>query len=131
MVRERPELGVISRVSAWRMTEPAAKFPREMRVIAKATGVGDVADSMARAQKFAATQKACGVIQTKRIDKFAAGRGAPGKELLQITLRNTRFGRHFARTEIWIGKAILDDAADAPEEPFRMRGVGYRIRRSE
>jgi hypothetical protein len=82
------------------MTEPTTKSPREMRVISKAAGVGDVADSMACAQKFPATQKPRGVIQAKRIDEFAAGRGAPGKELLQIAQRNTRFGRHFARTEI-------------------------------
>jgi len=113
------------------MTEPIAKFPRKIRVVVKATGVGDVADGMARAQNFPATQKARGVIQAKRIDEFAAGHAAPSKELLQIAQRNTRFGRHFERTEIWIGKAILDDAADAPEEFFRMRGVGYRTRRSE
>ena len=53
-----------ARVTAWRVAEPMAKFSCEMGVVAKATGIGDVAERTACAQQPPATQKARGVIQT-------------------------------------------------------------------
>jgi hypothetical protein len=53
-------------------------------------------------------QKARGVIQTKRIYEFAAGRAARRKKLLQITQRDPSDGCHLVRAEIRIGKALFD-----------------------
>src|SRR5260370_40135402 len=53
--------------------EPIAKFSREMRVVAKATGVGDLAERLACAQ-CPAMHQVRGVIQAKRIYEFTAGR---------------------------------------------------------
>ena len=105
-----------SGVGAGRVAEPMAKFSCEMSVVAKTAGVGDLAQRLARAQQRPALQKARGVIQTKRIDEFTAGRAAPRKELLDVAQRDPRFGRYLARTEIRIGKAVLDDAADTREQ---------------
>jgi hypothetical protein len=65
-----------------------------MRVVAKAADVGDFAESLACVQQRPALQKALGVIQTKRVYEFAAGRAAPGKELLDIAVgAPTSYGR--------------------------------------
>ena len=64
-------------MGAWRVAEPMAKFACEMSVVAKAAGVGDVAERLACAQRPSAMQKVRGVIQTKRIDEFTAGRAEP------------------------------------------------------
>jgi hypothetical protein len=45
-------------VSARWVTEPMAKFSREMRVVAKAAGVGDGADGLVSAQQFPALERA-------------------------------------------------------------------------
>ena len=66
------------------MTELLAKFSREMSVVAKTAGVGDLAQRLARAHQRPALQKARGVIQTKRIDEFTAGRVPRRKELLKV-----------------------------------------------
>jgi hypothetical protein len=71
-------------MGAWRVAEPMAKFACEMSVVAKAAGVGDVAERLACAQRRSAMQKVRGVIQTKRIDEFTAGRAALRKELLDV-----------------------------------------------
>src|SRR5215475_14199307 len=60
--------------TAWRVAEPMAKSPREMGVVAKATGVRDLAERLACLQRRAAMQKARSVLQTKRVNEFAAGR---------------------------------------------------------
>jgi hypothetical protein len=73
-----------SPVGPRRMTEPAAKFSCEMSIVAKAASVGDLAERLACAQQRPALQKARGMIQTKRIDEFTAGRAAPRKELLDV-----------------------------------------------
>jgi hypothetical protein len=101
-------------------TEPAAKFSGEISIVAKAAGVGDLAERLARAQQRPAMQEARGVIQTKRIDEFTAGRAALRKELLEVTQRDPCFGCHLARAKIRICKAILDDAADPREQLVRM-----------
>src|SRR5262249_24482500 len=106
-----------------------AKSPREMGVVAKAAGVRDLAERLACPQRRAAMQKARGVIQTKRVNEFAAGRATHREQLLQVTQRDSRFSCDLARAEIWIGKAILDDAADARKQPVRMARDGKRIRR--
>ena len=67
-----------------RKTEPSAKFLREVTVIAKAAGLGDLADRMACSHHRAAAQQARGVVQSERIDEIAAGRASLRKELLQI-----------------------------------------------
>src|ERR1700719_2144401 len=103
------------------------KFPGEICIVAKAGRVGDLADRLACAQQLPAMQEARGVIQTKRIDEFTAGRTALGKQLLQITQRNPRFHRYLARTEVWIGKAILDDIADSTEQLVIMKRGRHRI----
>jgi hypothetical protein len=50
-----------------RVAEPMAKFSCEMSVVAKAAGVGDLAERLACAQQRPALQKTRGVIQTKRM----------------------------------------------------------------
>jgi hypothetical protein len=50
-----------------RMAEAMAKFTREMGVIAKATGEGDLAQRLACSQRRPAMQKVRGVIQTERV----------------------------------------------------------------
>jgi hypothetical protein len=40
-----------------RVTEPIAKFSREMRIVAKAAGVGNLAEGPARAERRLAMQK--------------------------------------------------------------------------
>jgi len=71
-------------VSAWRVTEAVAKFSCEMCVVAKAARVSNRTDGISCVQQLTAIEKACGVVQPKRIDKFAAGRAALRKELLEI-----------------------------------------------
>src|SRR5258707_6403756 len=131
MVRKRPPLGVISRVGAWRATESMAKFSSEICIVAKTAGVGDLADRLTCGQERPAMQKARGVIQTKRIYVFTAGRAALSKKLLQVTQRDPCFGCHLARTEIWIGKAVLDNASDARDQRVRMTRDGPGVRRCE
>src|SRR5260370_38399564 len=80
-------------------------------------------------------EKGRGVIQTKRIDEFAAGRTTRREQLLEITQRYPRFGCDPARAEIRIGKAVLDDVADAREQSVRMtrnrERIGRRKQRAE
>jgi hypothetical protein len=75
---------VMSGVGARRVTEPTAEFPREMCIITKAAGIGDLAERLACTQQRAPAQKTCGVVQTKRIDELAAGGAALRKELLRV-----------------------------------------------
>jgi hypothetical protein len=63
--------------TAWRVAEPMAKSPREMGemgVVAKAASVRDLAETLACLKRRAAMEKARSVIQTKRVNEFAAGR---------------------------------------------------------
>ena len=100
------------------MTEPMAKFTREICVIAKAPGEGDLAQRLACSQRRPAMQKVRGVIQTKRVDEFAAGRSARREDLLEVTQRDSHFGCDLARAEIRIGEAVLDDTPDTiPPRP--------------
>ena len=78
------ELGVISRMGAWGMTEATAKFSNEISIVAKAAGVGDLADGLACFEKRPAFQQRRGVIQTNRLDEVAAGGVSRSKELLKV-----------------------------------------------
>src|SRR5215471_18460515 len=115
--------------TAWRVAEPMAKSPREMGVVAKAAGVRDLAETLACLQRRAAMQKARSVIQTKRVNEFAAGRATRREQLLQVTQRDSRFGCNLARAEIRIGKTVLDDIADTRKQSLRMARDGKRIGR--
>ena len=106
--------------TAWRVAEPMAKFAREMGVIAKATGEGDLAQRLACSQRRPAMQKVRGVIQTKRVYEFATGRIARCEDLLEVTQRDSHFGCDFARAEIRIGEAVLDDTPDTRKQPVRV-----------
>jgi len=116
-----------SSASTWRTTEPLAKFSCEVSVIAKATGIGDVAERLACAQQRSAMHQVRGMIQTKRIYEFATGRAVRRKKLLQVTQRDPGDGCHLARAEIGIGEAVLDDAADTRKQLVRMARDGRRI----
>jgi hypothetical protein len=98
-----------------------------MAVVVKATGVGDLAERLICGQQCSAIQQARGVIQTKRIDVFTAGRAALSKEFLEVTQRNPRFGCHFSGAKIRICKAISDDVADAGEQLVCMARDGPRV----
>src|SRR6516162_8142628 len=104
-----------------------AKSPREMGVVAKAAGVRDLGERLACLQRHAAMQKARSVIQTKRVNEFVACRATRREQLLQVTQRDSRFGCDFARAEIRIGKAALDDVADTRKQSLRMARDGKRI----
>jgi hypothetical protein len=74
----RPGMG------ARRIPETLAKLARKMGIVAKAAGVGDLAQRLARAAQRAPAQQVCGMIQPKRIDIFAAGETTFGKDLLNV-----------------------------------------------
>ena len=119
-----------SGVGTRRTTEPLAKFSCEMSVVAKATGIGDVAERTACAQQPPAMHQVRDVIQAKRIDEFTAGRAALRTELLYAAQRDPCFVGDLGRAER-IGKAALDDAADARKQLVRMAGDGLGIGRRE
>src|ERR1700724_599161 len=89
-----------SSMGARSIAETMAELAGEMRIIAKAAGIGDLAERLARAEQGAAAQQMRGMIQPKPIDVFAAGETTFGKKLLNVAQRNSRFGRHLARSEI-------------------------------
>jgi hypothetical protein len=107
-------------VDARRVAESIAKLSREMRVVAKAAGVSDFAERLARAKQRPAMQKLRSVFQTKRIDGFAAGQTMLSKELLELTQGNPGFDCHLARTKIRIGKALFNYASDTAEHLGRL-----------
>ena len=110
--------------TAWRVAEPMTKSPREMGVVAKPAGVRDLGERLACLQRGAAMQKVRGVIQTKRLNEFAAGRATRREQFLYVTQRDSSFGCGLARAEIRIGKAVLDDVADPRKQPVRMTRNG-------
>src|ERR1700748_3951253 len=50
---------------------------------------------------------------------------------LEVSQRNTDLAGNLTRTEIWVGKAILNDIAYALEHPFRIKGTWYWVHRRE
>ena len=81
---ERPELSAISGMGAWGMAEATAKFSNEISIIAKAAGVGDLADGLACFQKRPTFQQTRGVIQTNRMYEMTAAGVSRRKELLKV-----------------------------------------------
>jgi hypothetical protein len=77
-------LSMILRVSPRRVTEAAAKYSNEIGIVAKAAGVGDLADGLACLEKRPAFQQRHGVIQTNRLDEVAAGGVSRRKEFLKV-----------------------------------------------
>jgi hypothetical protein len=71
-------------VGARRVSETTTELSCKIRVVAKAAGIGNLAERLACVQQRPAMQKARGVIQTKRIDEFTAGRVPRRKELLKV-----------------------------------------------
>jgi hypothetical protein len=76
---------IISGVRARRTTKPIAETSCEMRITAKAVGIGDLAQGLARPKQRAPLQKMRGMTQAKRIDEFVAGCAALDKQLLNVT----------------------------------------------
>ena len=66
------------------VTKSVAKYSSEISVVAKAAGVGDLADRLARVQRRPAMQETRGVIEPHRIDEMCAGRAPRREELLKI-----------------------------------------------
>jgi hypothetical protein len=66
------------------VAESAAKYPREMSVVAKAAIVSDLADRLASVHRRPAMQQTPGVIQPHRIDEMRAGRAPRREELLKV-----------------------------------------------
>ena len=64
---DAPGLSVFSGMRAWGMTEATTKFSDEISIVAKAAGVGDLADGLACFQKRPTFQQTRGVIQTNRM----------------------------------------------------------------
>jgi hypothetical protein len=106
-------------MGARRIAETMAKLAGEMRIVAKAAGVGDLAERLARGEQRAAAQQMCCMIQPKRIDVFAAGETPFGKKLLNVAQRDSCFGSSLAGSEIRVGEAIPDNAADPREQLVR------------
>src|SRR4030081_1453132 len=77
--------GVVSfRVGARCVTELMAKFSCKMSVVAKAAGVGNLAERLARIERRPAKQKVRGMTQANGIHQFAARRAALRKKLLDV-----------------------------------------------
>ena len=75
---------MISGVGHRRMAETAAKLSGEMSIVAKAAGVGDLADGLACVQQSPAMQLTRGMIQTDRVYEMSAGRAPHRKEFLKV-----------------------------------------------
>jgi hypothetical protein len=111
---------ISSGVRAWCVSVSTTKFSREMGVVAKATGIGDLAQWLACSERPPTVQKARRMIQPERVYKFAAGQAARGKKLLEITQGNPGDCCHLTRSEIRIGEAVPDDAADTRKQLVHM-----------
>src|SRR5215468_5662882 len=98
---------------ARRGAEAPSESARKMRIVAKAAGVGDIAERLTRLRQRAAFDQTRCMIQTGRTYVVTACRPADREQLLQIAQRNSRLGSHLARRDVRIGKAVLDDAAGA------------------
>src|ERR1700743_1652180 len=97
--------------------ETLSESARKMRVVAKAAGVGNIAERVTCLHQCAAFDQMRRMIETERAYVVAARRAADREQLLQIAQRDSRLGGHFARRDVRVGKTVLDDAAD-PREQF-------------
>src|SRR5262249_21073433 len=74
---------------ARRGAETPSKSAREMRVVAKAAGVGDIAERLTCLRQRAAFDQTRRMIQTGRTYVVTACRPTNGEQLLQIAKRNS------------------------------------------
>jgi len=118
-------MNTCSGVRARRVTEPTAELSCEMSIVAKAAGIGDLAQRPSLART--AIQKVRGVIHTKRIDELEARGLALREEFVDIAQLDPRVGRQLARAEVRIGKTVPDDAVNASEQLVRRTRAGPRI----
>ena len=118
-------------VGAGRTAEPLAEFAGEMGIVAKAAGIGDIAERPVRAQHHPSTHQMRGMIQAQRIDQFTARRAARRAELLDIAQRDPGRGGGLYRPEVRVGKTLPDDAADAREQLVGRTGDRRPIGRHE
>src|ERR1700743_2720061 len=100
---------------ARRGAETPAESARKIRVIAKAAGVGDIAERLTCLHQRTTLDQMRSMIQTKRRYVVGVCRPSGREQLLQIPQRNPCLGSHFPRGDVRIGKAVLDDTADAHE----------------
>ena len=75
---------MISRMGAWSVAEATAKLSNEISIVAKAAGIGDLANGLACFQKRPTFQQAYGVIQTNRMYQMTAGGVSGREELLKV-----------------------------------------------
>src|ERR1700754_5101138 len=108
---------------ARRGAEALAESARKIRVIAKAAGVGNIAERLTCLHQRATLDQMRCMIQTKRRYIMTACRPAGREQLLQIAQRNSRLGSHLARRDVRIGKAVLDDTARAHEQLVVVAGA--------
>src|ERR1700753_591298 len=81
---------------ARRGAETPAESARKVRVIAKAAGVGNIAERLTCLHQRAALDKTRRMIQTERRYIVTTRRPAGRKQLLQITQGNSHLGSHLA-----------------------------------
>ena len=117
----------ISAMGPRRMTEPTTELSCEMRVVAEAARISDLANGLSRVQQCAAMQQTRRMIQTDRMHEVCVRRIAHTEQLLKVSKRNPRFGRHLRRTEIWIYEAVSDYIADLLEQLVGTRGDGRQM----
>src|SRR3981081_4289404 len=81
--------GVVSfRICARCVTEPMAKFSCKMSVVAKAAGVGNLAERLARIERRPAKQKGRGMIQANGIHQSSrAPQKASGRSVVRSQFR--------------------------------------------
>src|SRR5262249_20949028 len=101
---------------ARRGAKTLAESTRKMSVIAKAAGVGDIAERLTCFRQRAALDQVRRMIQAERRYVATACRPADCEQLLQIAQRNSRLGSYSGGRDVRIGKVVLDDTADAHEK---------------
>src|ERR1700722_7300546 len=101
---------------ARRGTETLAESAGKMGVIAKAAGVGNLTERLTCLHRRAAFDETRRPIQTARGYVIPACRPGDRDKLVQIAQGKPRLVSHRARRDVRIGKVVLDDVADAPEQ---------------
>ena len=115
------------------MTESAAKLASEMRVIAKAAGMRDLADRLLRMELSASVQKLRRLVQAKRLNKLREGRPPHCEQLLEVAHGDAGLRRHIAGFEVRFGVSTPGDSAKTgeqlvavPRDDMRIRGREHR-----
>ena len=114
-----------------RVTEPTTELSCEMGVVDEAARISDLVNGLPRVQQRTAMQQTRSMIQTDRMYEVCVRRIARAEQLLKVSKRNPRFGRHLRRPEIRLGKAISDDIADQLEQLVGTGGDGRQMGCSE